>query len=201
MLQEQLETLAKQHSSLERAATLSDTHSSNPPLSAYSDMEEEFHDAAEELSLSGSRRHHGSCRNSDSESLSTLNDVPPSAASTTMALAPSSFVPIRHPPVANRSRAGFERRSKIPDRPDLPINLWSIMKNCIGKELSKIPMPVNFSEPLSVLQRITEDLEYASLLETASTLEPIEQMAYVAAYAVSNYSTTGIVPINHLIHS
>ncbi|VDM66928.1 unnamed protein product, partial [Strongylus vulgaris] len=124
-----------------------------------------------------------------------------------MATAPSSFASNRS--VTNRARAGRERRSTIPDRPDLPINLWSIMKNCIGKELSKIPMPVNFSEPLSVLQRITEDLEYASLLETASTLvssfslflgfvskmsrfqEPFEQMAYVAAYAVSNYSTTG----------
>ncbi|VDM71172.1 unnamed protein product, partial [Strongylus vulgaris] len=54
MLQEQLETLAKQHSSLERAATLTDT-TFKPPLSAYSDdMEDEFHDAAEELSLSGS---------------------------------------------------------------------------------------------------------------------------------------------------
>ncbi|EYC02747.1 hypothetical protein Y032_0098g3104 [Ancylostoma ceylanicum] len=187
MLQEQLETLAKQHSSLERAATYTDSNNFNPPLSAYSDMEDEFHDAAEELSLSGSRRH-GSNQNSDSESFATLNDVPPSAAAG-MASAPSSFTPTRNATV--RARAGRERRSTIPDRPDLPINLWSIMKNCIGKELSKIPMPVNFSEPLSVLQRITEDLEYASLLETASNLEPFEQMAYVAAYAVSNYSTTG----------
>uniref|UniRef100_A0A0N4WAF2 PH domain-containing protein n=1 Tax=Haemonchus placei TaxID=6290 RepID=A0A0N4WAF2_HAEPC len=54
MLQEQLETLAKQHSSLERAATLTDNINLNPPLSAYSDMEDEFHDAAEELSLCGS---------------------------------------------------------------------------------------------------------------------------------------------------
>ncbi|WKY01932.1 hypothetical protein Q1695_015724 [Nippostrongylus brasiliensis] len=190
MLQEQLETLAKQHSSLERAATLTENNSFNPPLSAYSDMEDEFHDAAEELSMGGPRRH-GSERNSDSESVrSALNDV---GASRAMATAPSSFVPARTKPLApfSRARAGRERRSTVPERPDLPISLWSIMKNCIGKDLSKIPMPVNFSEPLSVLQRITEDLEYASLLETASTLDPIEQMAYVAAYAVSNYSTTG----------
>jgi len=42
------------------------------------------------------------------------------------------------------------------------------MKNCIGKELSKIPMPVNFSEPLSMLQRLTEDYEYASILDKVS---------------------------------
>ena len=40
----------------------------------------------------------------------------------------------------------------MPDRPDKSINLWSIVKNCIGKDLTKIPVPVNFSEPLSFLQ-------------------------------------------------
>lgn len=34
-------------------------------------------------------------------------------------------------------------RKRIPDRPNANLNLWSIMKNCIGKELSKIPMPVS----------------------------------------------------------
>ncbi|MEE6523348.1 hypothetical protein FKM82_022210, partial [Ascaphus truei] len=34
------------------------------------------------------------------------------------------------------------RRTHIPDKPNYSLNLWSIMKNCIGKELSKIPMPV-----------------------------------------------------------
>lgn len=37
------------------------------------------------------------------------------------------------------------RRSRIPDKPNYSLNLWSIMKNCIGKDLSKIPMPVNKS--------------------------------------------------------
>lgn len=35
-----------------------------------------------------------------------------------------------------------QRRARIPDKPNYYLNLWSIMKNCIGKELSKIPMPV-----------------------------------------------------------
>jgi len=39
--------------------------------------------------------------------------------------------------------AGLRRREVIPQRPNYSINLWSIMKNCIGKELSKIPMPVS----------------------------------------------------------
>lgn len=53
-------------------------------------------------------------------------------------------------------------------------------------------MPVNFNEPLSVLQRITEDLEYADLLDRASELtDSCEQMCYIAAFATSCYSTTG----------
>lgn len=43
-------------------------------------------------------------------------------------------------PVANKR----VRRTRVPDKPNHPLNLWSIMKNCIGKDLSKIPMPVNF---------------------------------------------------------
>ena len=34
------------------------------------------------------------------------------------------------------------RRTNIPPRPNKGINLWSLMKNCIGKDLSKIPLPV-----------------------------------------------------------
>lgn len=60
------------------------------------------------------------------------------------------------------------RRTRVPDKPNYPLNLWSIMKNCIGKDLSKIPVPVNFSEPLSMLQRLTEDYEYADLLDIAA---------------------------------
>lgn len=35
-----------------------------------------------------------------------------------------------------------QRRKSIPPKPEVRLSLWSIMKNCIGKELSKIPMPV-----------------------------------------------------------
>ncbi|XP_028851435.1 oxysterol-binding protein 2-like isoform X1 [Denticeps clupeoides] len=83
------------------------------------------------------------------------------------------------------------RRSHIPDKPNYSLNLWSIMKNCIGKELSKIPMPVNFNEPLSMLQRLTEDLEYHELLDKAAKCESsLEQLCLVAAFSVSSYSTT-----------
>ncbi|XP_036150548.1 oxysterol-binding protein 1 [Monomorium pharaonis] len=84
-----------------------------------------------------------------------------------------------------------KRRTRVPDKPNYPLNLWSIMKNCIGKDLSKIPMPVNFSEPLSMLQRLTEDYEYADILDRAAECtDSYEQMAYVAAFTVSSYAST-----------
>lgn len=39
-----------------------------------------------------------------------------------------------------------KRRTRIPDKPNYSLNLWSIMKNCIGRELSKIPMPVGVGQ-------------------------------------------------------
>ncbi|XP_029401159.1 oxysterol-binding protein 2 isoform X2 [Mus pahari] len=84
-----------------------------------------------------------------------------------------------------------KRRVRIPDKPNYSLNLWSIMKNCIGRELSRIPMPVNFNEPLSMLQRLTEDLEYHHLLDKAvNCTSSVEQMCLVAAFSVSSYSTT-----------
>ncbi|XP_053617090.1 oxysterol-binding protein 1 isoform X2 [Plodia interpunctella] len=86
---------------------------------------------------------------------------------------------------------GHPRRARVPDKPNYPLSLWSIMKNCIGKELSKIPIPVNFSEPLSMLQRLVEDYEYSYILDKAAQFsDPAQQLAHVAAFTVSSYATT-----------
>ncbi|XP_037046475.1 oxysterol-binding protein-related protein 1 isoform X2 [Bradysia coprophila] len=82
----------------------------------------------------------------------------------------------------------FQSRTSLPvpmfSRNDFSI--WSVLKNCIGKELSKITMPVIFNEPLSFLQRMTEYMEYAKLLRIASEHDdPVERMIHVAGFAVS----------------
>ncbi|XP_072934551.1 oxysterol-binding protein 1 isoform X2 [Epargyreus clarus] len=94
-------------------------------------------------------------------------------------------------PHVSQAAGGRARRTRVPDKPNYPLSLWSIMKNCIGKELSKIPIPVNFSEPLSMLQRLTEDYEYSMILDQAAKFtDPAQQLAYVAAFTVSSYATT-----------
>nr|XP_023682531.1 oxysterol-binding protein-related protein 1-like isoform X1 [Paramormyrops kingsleyae]XP_023682532.1 oxysterol-binding protein-related protein 1-like isoform X1 [Paramormyrops kingsleyae]XP_023682533.1 oxysterol-binding protein-related protein 1-like isoform X1 [Paramormyrops kingsleyae]XP_023682534.1 oxysterol-binding protein-related protein 1-like isoform X1 [Paramormyrops kingsleyae]XP_023682535.1 oxysterol-binding protein-related protein 1-like isoform X1 [Paramormyrops kingsleyae]XP_02 len=65
-------------------------------------------------------------------------------------------------------------------------SIWSILRKCIGMELSKITMPVIFNEPLSFLQRLTEYMEHTYLIHRAnSASDSIERMKCVAAFAVS----------------
>ncbi|XP_026359648.1 oxysterol-binding protein-related protein 2 isoform X6 [Ursus arctos] len=65
-------------------------------------------------------------------------------------------------------------------------SVWSILKKCIGLELSKITMPIAFNEPLSFLQRITEYMEHVYLIHRASCQpQALERMQCVAAFAVS----------------
>uniref|UniRef100_A0A3B4XJR7 Oxysterol-binding protein n=1 Tax=Seriola lalandi dorsalis TaxID=1841481 RepID=A0A3B4XJR7_SERLL len=65
-------------------------------------------------------------------------------------------------------------------------SVWSILKKCIGMELSKIAMPVVFNEPLSFLQRISEYMEHTHLIHQACSLsDSIDRMQVVAAFAVS----------------
>ena len=106
-------------------------------------------------------------------------------------------------PIKFKNREIKQRRNTVPEKPNISFSLWSIMKNCIGKDLSKIPVPVNFSEPTSMLQRLVEDFEYSEILDKAAQCkEDCEQLAYVAAFTVSAYSATAIrtgKPFNPLL--
>ena len=71
------------------------------------------------------------------------------------------------------------------------VSLWSILKNSIGKDLTRMTLPVNFNEPLSMLQRMCEDMEYAQLLDIASKKEnSLDRIQFIAAFAASNYAST-----------
>jgi hypothetical protein len=85
-----------------------------------------------------------------------------------------------------RERLPLDQKSLRPE-----VSLWSILKNSIGKDLSKITLPVYFNEPTSMLQRMAEDVEYSELLDIASRQQnSTERILYVAAFAMSNYSST-----------
>ncbi|XP_062451573.1 oxysterol-binding protein-related protein 7 isoform X2 [Rhea pennata] len=88
---------------------------------------------------------------------------------------------------------GAPRRSCLP-APHVhagDVSLWNILRNNIGKDLSKVSMPVQLNEPLNTLQRLCEELEYSGLLDRASRCpDPCQRLVYVAAFAVSAYAST-----------
>ncbi|XP_006894856.1 PREDICTED: oxysterol-binding protein 2 isoform X1 [Elephantulus edwardii] len=193
-LEETIEQLARQHNSLERAFRSAPGRPTNPSKSlsegslltpkgedSEEDEDTEYFDAMEDATSfitviaesKEDRKAEGMTGAVSSDDWTTADNV----------LDGASPEPKGPPKV--------KRRSRIPDKPNYSLNLWSIMKNCIGRELSKIPMPVNFNEPLSMLQRLTEDLEYHHLLDKAvNCTNSVEQMCLVAAFSVSSYSTT-----------
>ncbi|XP_057699474.1 oxysterol-binding protein 1-like isoform X4 [Corythoichthys intestinalis] len=190
-LEETLEQLAKQHNHLERAfrgapASYADAQLCNKGLisgkgdASDEDDDSEFFDAMEDpaefITVPAEPERSGSIVSGLSNETAATDELSSDELS-----------------VASESPSAVvgQRRTRIPEKPDYYLNLWSVMKNCIGKELSKIPMPVNFNEPLSMLQRLTEDLEYYELLDKAAKCGgSLEQMCYVAAFTVSSYSTT-----------
>lgn len=57
------------------------------------------------------------------------------------------------------------------------IGIMTILYNNIGKDLSRVSMPVALNEPVSLLQRVSEELEYAELLDIANHIDdPYERM-------------------------
>ncbi|KAH7426049.1 hypothetical protein KP509_11G082800 [Ceratopteris richardii] len=67
------------------------------------------------------------------------------------------------------SYPNVERRKRLPEpkEKEKGVSLWSMIKDNIGKDLTKICLPVYFNEPLSSLQKCFEDLEYSYLLDRA----------------------------------
>ncbi|XP_035452296.2 uncharacterized protein LOC118277553 isoform X4 [Spodoptera frugiperda] len=89
--------------------------------------------------------------------------------------------------------AGWSRRTRLPSPRPTPggPSLWNLLYKNIGKDLSQISMPVTINEPLNMLQRLCEELEYSELLDSAAECKsPIERMALIAAFAVSAYASS-----------
>ncbi|SBS91242.1 oxysterol-binding protein/PH domain containing protein [Plasmodium ovale curtisi] len=85
----------------------------------------------------------------------------------------------------------IKRRTKLPSpRTDIKISMWSLLKDCIGKDLSRIGMPIYLNEPSSFLQRLAEDFQYIYLLKYASEeVESTSRLAYVTAFTISPYAS------------
>lgn len=180
ILSEALQTLATEHHELEQSVV-----KGSSPRSALS--EDEFHDAVSEseseLSLSGFETVAShSCEEDEEDEGSVMLSSPCSS--------PTSMLQEDH----HGNKDELQPNGITKHRTSLPapmfsrndFSIWSILRNCIGMELSKITMPVIFNEPLSFLQRLTEYMEHTYLIHQANaSSDSIERMKCVAAFAVS----------------
>uniref|UniRef100_A0A8C7JLW1 Oxysterol-binding protein n=1 Tax=Oncorhynchus kisutch TaxID=8019 RepID=A0A8C7JLW1_ONCKI len=174
ILSEALQTLATEHHELEQSVV-----TGSSPQGALS--EDDFHDAV-----------------SDSESEHSLSGFETVASHSFDEEGSVLFSSERSSPT-NMSREDHHQDESQPNgivryRTSLPapmfsrndLSIWSILRKCIGMELSKITMPVIFNEPLSFLQRLTEYMEHTYLIHQANaSSDSIERMKCVAAFAVS----------------
>lgn len=117
-------------------------------------------------------------------------------------------------PLAATLAQAVEFLQTSPKRTELPVkgrkdggngaSIFGILKKNIGKNLTKISMPVAMNEPLSALQRMCEELENSHLLDQAAACsDPLERLLYVSAYAVASYAGSfyrgGRKPFNPLL--
>lgn len=68
-------------------------------------------------------------------------------------------------------------------------SIWAILKSAIGKDLSKVTMPIWLNEPISMLQKISELTHYHHLIENALTYQDdCERLGHIAIYLMSQYA-------------
>lgn len=87
-------------------------------------------------------------------------------------------------------------RTSLPVPGHSEVNLCSVLS--LGKDLSKITMPVIFNEPLSFLQRVAEYMEYAKLLKQASEEQsPISRLQVRRTVVLVEPNQRGIIELSN----
>uniref|UniRef100_A0A7S3D687 Oxysterol-binding protein n=1 Tax=Palpitomonas bilix TaxID=652834 RepID=A0A7S3D687_9EUKA len=89
---------------------------------------------------------------------------------------------------------GFAPRTMLPcgTPPPRKLNIWTLLKDAIGKDITRITLPCSFNEPLSFLQHCCEEtLEYIDLLERAADKEDsMERLLHFTLWAIAGYTSS-----------
>lgn len=90
---------------------------------------------------------------------------------------------------------GYEdgpRKKLALDQDDRPkVSLWTVLKSMVGKDMTRMTLPVVFNEPTSLLQRVAEDVEASYLLDQAATFKDSTlRLLYVSIFTASCYAST-----------
>ncbi|CAL9693987.1 unnamed protein product [Knipowitschia caucasica] len=179
----------------DQLATLCNTISETPSLSRHNQRPPsvaeslaEYYDASEVIICESSSEAEASDESGLSDITTTSTSEPEEGHS---AVTLSYKDSLNNAPDKRPVRTDTGRRTVLPApcADNSHIGVMSILYNNIGKDLSRISMPVELNEPLSLLQRVSEELEYSELLDTANhTEDPYERMVYVAAFSISGYA-------------
>ncbi|KAI9719054.1 MAG: hypothetical protein M1812_003684 [Candelaria pacifica] len=137
---------------------------------------------------------HDSYDDADSASCSDIEETEDLSHSPVIDGKGSSVFPPKAKSLAPLPVDSITRRETIPKSTVLPPSLIGFLRKNVGKDLSTISMPVSANEPTSLLQRISEQLEYSSLLDAATSAkaENGERLIYVTAFAVSQLSNARV---------
>jgi hypothetical protein len=98
---------------------------------------------------------------------------------------PHSLTPLPLEPV--------QRRKTVASPKVAPPSLIGFLRKNVGKDLANIAMPVSANEPTSLLQRVSEQMEYSELLDAAAnTNDATMRILNVTAFAISSFSSSRV---------
>ena len=65
-----------------------------------------------------------------------------------------------------------KERTELPwfKDPNVKVSIWAIIKDSIGKDISKLSVPVYFNDPTSLLQKCAQSMEYNQLLDQTALI-------------------------------
>ena len=83
----------------------------------------------------------------------------------------------------------YQRRSALPiKRKELKINVWQFFKGAVGKDVNRFAVPVFFNDPLSMLQKLCENFQYAYVFNKAAVdPSPYMRLAYCACFCIGGF--------------
>ena len=87
--------------------------------------------------------------------------------------------------------------------PKIKFSVWTVIKDSIGKDLTKISLPVYFNMPVSALQMQTATCENLHLLDLAiAEKDPIRRLAIVTIYSMvfgNHFERSAQKPFNPML--
>lgn len=66
-------------------------------------------------------------------------------------------------------------------------SVWEVLKEAVGKDITKISMPVLLNEPISMLQKVSEILDNHDLMAraVAEKEDNLKRMAFMTAFNIA----------------